>query len=296
MKKLLLSAVVLATGLVANAQLDTISAHMAGTPVLYNSGGSGYVSGNNDYGDLAKYQRFDASHGILATGTMSEVLLWVPVKDDNGGSFDVVVRDFTGGTAGSVLATETISLSAVDTSLAGYSPLGSSLAYNLAVTLTTPVAITASSDIIVGIVLPTTAGDTVALVSNTDGDFADAGTHTWEEWSDNSFVPLNDGTSNSWQLDIAFGVFPVIDYVAGLTESEMNLKAFPNPANDVLNISTSVEVASVSIISMDGKVVATEDVNASTAAINVAHLTTGTYLYEVVAADGSVVRNTFVKK
>lgn len=296
MKKLLLSLAVLATGFAVNAQLDTISGHMSGTPTLYLSGGTGYVTGNNDYGDIGKYQRFDASHGLVATGTMNEVLLWVPVKDDNGGSFEVRIIDFTGGTAGSVLATETVTLASVDTSLAGYSPLGTSLAYNVSVPLTTPISVTSASDILVGVALPTTAGDTMALVSNTDGDFADAGTHTWEQWNDNSWISINDGTNNSWQLDIALAVFPVVDFVAGLTEEEMNFNAYPNPAADVLNFTSDVDVATVSVISMDGKIVSTQEFGVNAGSINVADLTTGSYIYEVVATDGSVIRNTFVKK
>lgn len=83
---------------------------------------------------------------------------------------------------------------------------------------------------------------------------------------------------------------------SGLTESTIEVNAYPNPASTVLNIVTTSNATSVSVITMDGKVVATENVSGTTASINVADLVSGVYFYEVTAQDGSVVRNTFVKK
>lgn len=68
--------------------------------------------------------------------------------------------------------------------------------------------------------------------------------------------------------------------------------AFPNPATDVLNISVEGdEVASVTILSLDGKVVSTVE----GAVAQVANLTTGIYMYEAKTVSGAVIRNTFAK-
>lgn len=83
---------------------------------------------------------------------------------------------------------------------------------------------------------------------------------------------------------------------ASITENELVINAYPNPADEVLNISMSETAVAVKVISMDGKVVASEEVNGTTAAINVAGLNSGVYFYEVTAANGNVVRNSFVKK
>ena len=83
---------------------------------------------------------------------------------------------------------------------------------------------------------------------------------------------------------------------AGLNESSISANAYPNPAANELNIVSSVNAKSVSVITMDGKVVSSVDMNGTTAAVNVADLTSGVYFYEVTGEDGSVVRNTFVKK
>jgi hypothetical protein len=81
----------------------------------------------------------------------------------------------------------------------------------------------------------------------------------------------------------------------GVEEISNIASVYPNPTNSILNVKTSTEATSVSIISMDGKVVATSAINGLTGSVNVAELVNGVYFYEVAAADGSVVRNTFVK-
>lgn len=81
-----------------------------------------------------------------------------------------------------------------------------------------------------------------------------------------------------------------------LTENTISAKVYPNPANNVLNIEAKSEISSVSILTMDGKVVSTQEANGMTSVVNVAELTEGVYFYEIVAVDGSVLRKTFVKK
>lgn len=295
MKKVLLSLTAFAVSLTLSAQVDTLTEFFTGTPQIYGvSGQPGYLSGNNGYGDLGKYQRFDAAYGLSGNGSLTGVLLWVPVKADNGGSFDVDVINFAGGVAGSVLASATVNLADVDTSIfTGYAVAEGTVAYNVAVNFATPVAFTSTSDFLVGVTLPTTSGDTVAVVSNTDGDFPAANTHTWELWSDNSWNDMNTAWSG---IEIALGIFPVIDMTAGLTESSIEANAYPNPANSELTVSVKGNATSVSVISMDGKVVATQDFVGASTTVNVSELIAGVYFYEVTAEDGSVVRNTFVKK
>lgn len=290
MKKLLLSFVALATLTTVNAQVDTLTEFFTGTPTLYSTAG-GYVTGTNEYGDLGKYQRFDNTNGLNGNGNITGCLLWAPVKVDNGGSFDVVVIDFAGGAAGSVLATETINLADLDTTTAAHGVAEGAVLYNFAVNFSTPVAFTSTSDLLIGVNLPTTAGDTLALVSNTVGDYASATTYTWEQWSDNSFVAIGD--PNNWDATIAQAIFPTIEGDASISELEANTTVYPNPANDVLNVKTTEVIETISIITTEGKVVATAN-NATS--INVAELTAGMYIYEVKTVSGQVVRNTFMKK
>jgi hypothetical protein len=81
-----------------------------------------------------------------------------------------------------------------------------------------------------------------------------------------------------------------------INENTMTASVYPNPASDVLNIQLTENATSVSIIGMDGKVISTELINANTAAVNVSNLVSGVYFYEIATENGSLVRNTFVKK
>jgi hypothetical protein len=78
-----------------------------------------------------------------------------------------------------------------------------------------------------------------------------------------------------------------------LTELEgSNAIAFPNPATDILNVLVDgEEVVSVSIISVDGKVISSVDDSVA----QVTELTAGVYFYEARTSSGAVIRNTFVK-
>jgi len=87
-----------------------------------------------------------------------------------------------------------------------------------------------------------------------------------------------------------------ITNVAGIEENSMEVSVYPNPATDVLNIQLTANASSISILGMDGKVISTQVVNANTSAVNVSNLVSGVYFYEVVAENGTIVRNTFVKK
>lgn len=75
-----------------------------------------------------------------------------------------------------------------------------------------------------------------------------------------------------------------------------DIKVYPNPTTDVLNIELNETIASVSLVGMDGRVVYTENANDVTAKIDVASLESGVYYYVVVTESGKTARNSFVKK
>ncbi|MDA9275268.1 T9SS type A sorting domain-containing protein [Crocinitomicaceae bacterium] len=80
-----------------------------------------------------------------------------------------------------------------------------------------------------------------------------------------------------------------------IEENSLTVGVYPNPAADVLNVTSSNELSTVTIIGMDGKVISTTDVNGSNASIEISTLNAGVYFYEVLTVDGTI-RNTFVKK
>jgi hypothetical protein len=297
MKKILLSLGVMLTSITLNAQVDTLSEFFTGTPTIYGvatADGGGYLTGNNGYADVNKMMKFDASTGVTNGGFITDVLLWAPIKNDNGGSFKVKVWSYVDATTlGTELGSVTVNLADLDTSFMAYQFVGTTV-YNFTASFTNPIAIPASEEFVVGVELPSTSGDTLVLISNTDGDFSLCATNSFEVWSDQTFSDLN----TSWQgLNIAMGIFPVVNFVAGVDEkSALSAKTYPNPATDVLNIQLNTNASSVSILGLDGKVISTEKVNSNDVSVNVANLVSGMYVYEVTSASGEVIRNSFVKK
>jgi len=96
---------------------------------------------------------------------------------------------------------------------------------------------------------------------------------------------------------IGFNDLSVYGDFAGTEESSLEvLSAYPNPSTDVLNISLNSIVETVSILSLDGKLISNEIVNSNNAVLNVSDLATGVYFYEVITAEGDKLRNKFVKK
>ncbi len=74
---------------------------------------------------------------------------------------------------------------------------------------------------------------------------------------------------------------------------EISFNVFPNPATDVLNVTaTSEEIASVSVLSLDGKLVSTT----KGGTVDVSTLTSGVYIYEATTVSGQKAINKFVKK
>ncbi len=83
----------------------------------------------------------------------------------------------------------------------------------------------------------------------------------------------------------------------GVEESSLEvLSAYPNPTTDILNISLNENVETASILSLDGKLISTENVNSTNVSLNVEDLSAGIYFYEVVTSEGDKVRNKFIKK
>ena len=76
--------------------------------------------------------------------------------------------------------------------------------------------------------------------------------------------------------------------VIEISKNEVNV--YPNPANDILNISATGEVSRVVISTLDGKVMKTS----TESSVNVSDLTSGMYIYQVTV-NGQVSTGNFVK-
>ncbi|PCJ28808.1 MAG: hypothetical protein COA97_00250 [Flavobacteriales bacterium] len=236
---------------------DTIYSHFTGSPEGYRSGVSGWIAGHNDYNDIGKMQLMDSAHGLNTTnGAITDVLFWFAGVEGNPNStFEATIWADNAGIPGTVLGSVSVPYSAVDTVATNLMSNGI-IGWNAVATFTSPIGIPSNQKFWVGITFTPATGDTIGLVHTTDttaqdtpgttGDFADAITNTFEQWDDNSYHSFNDGTTNSWGLDIAIAVFPVLSLNGvGIEElNDLDFNVYPNPSTGDFNINLNSTIAS----------------------------------------------------
>jgi PKD repeat protein len=190
--------------------IDTLIYPLEGTYALYVSDDGGYVTGNNEFGDLAKANYFEPTgkvnlKGILfdfAHATGGNPAIAINIWDNNG----------TNGSPGTIKASASVNLDIIKNDIINnqmtYIP------FDPPVLLTTP--------FYAGINLPTITGDTLALWSNTDGD-TNPGI-AWEKWDIGTWFPIS--SNESWSLDIAQAIFPVVELLltADFTANPANIQ------------------------------------------------------------------------
>ena len=111
------------------------------------------------------------------------------------------------------------------------------------------------------------------------------------------YVVIRHYNSTDW-FAIGFDDLTVTGDFASVEENSFSvLNAYPNPANEVLNITLNEDAANVAIMTVDGKVVVnSNEVNTTNVTVDVSGLAAGSYIYEVTTKDGRKVRNSFMKQ
>lgn len=163
---------------------------------IYASDNVGYVSGHNGYGDVAKADKFTAP----VNSTISQLFLAFGVAKSNSTTrtFNVRIWDNDGanGAPNTVLGTATATYASAVASVTNQTLL--------LITFTNPVAV--SGDFYAGIEFAYQAGDTLALITNVDGETVP--TTAWEKFSNNTWVSYDN--TNSWGLDVSHYIAPVV--------------------------------------------------------------------------------------
>jgi hypothetical protein len=85
----------------------------------------------------------------------------------------------------------------------------------------------------------------------------------------------------------------MIGGTASLDELNAAMIIYPNPAVNVLNVKTSEEVASMTVIGLDGSIISSSVFSNQ---VDVSTLVAGIYVYRVVTTSGKVVTDKFVKQ
>lgn len=87
-----------------------------------------------------------------------------------------------------------------------------------------------------------------------------------------------------------------ITVLSSLNDVQMaNLKVYPNPANDFINVSYTKNIESVTIIDFTGRKVMEKTIRAQEASLHINQLSTGTYLMNIQTTEGSTMIK-FIKK
>jgi len=176
--------------------IDTLHYPLEGTYSIYSADAGGYVTGNNGYGDLAKANKFVIPQACQLSGILFDFYY------ATGGPVDIeiAVWDNSGenNSPGEIIGSTTVPLSSIQNDISN-----NQMSY---VAFDEPIIITTT--FYAGMILPTSAGDTLVVWSNTDGD-TDPGI-AWDQWSDGTWYAMF--LSSSWGLNLAQAIFPIVDY------------------------------------------------------------------------------------
>lgn len=287
--------------------IDTLTAHcnmnVNCTATIYSDLGGGFLGGHDSYADVAKAQKFDATYGVSNGGIVTNLLFWFGAKIQASGTATVVPTIWAdaAGVPGSVLGTATpITVASIDTSGGALQLIGASAAPEAAFNVTanfTGVTIPANHIFWAGFTLVYAAGDSVGLVSSTDGEFTAAVTHTFEQWSDNSWNSFNDGTANSWQTDVAMAIYPVVDFTVGINEVEANsIQMFPNPASNNFSISSISNIQSIKMMNVLGEVVYSNVDLGKNVTVNTSDFAQGVYVVQFISNDKTITKKLQIVK
>src|ERR1700757_2098259 len=274
---------------------------------------SGYVSGTNAYGDLAKASYYDAT-SLANTQIKSVICLFY--KNGTAGTHgtgtvtvNILGGTSTGGPTGAAIGTVTASLATIVASTpttgvkyCGNPSLGFSSALIVPYTFTfaTPIT-TPTGGFFASLNIPAVAADTLVVFQNTGGSLQTTNT----AWELNTPSP---GTWASVQADwgftngVSFAILPIV-CPTGTTDIQHNelgsaINLFPNPNNGQFNFAvTLAEAANLNftIVNMLGQIVYTKSENNITNAVlscDLSHLAKGVYYANIT--DGK--NNKTVKK
>jgi len=203
----------------------------------------GYVTGNNSFKDKAKAEYFSTFEtGSSITGIIAEFAI---ARSNSNPNITFGIWDNTGanGKPGTLVASATKPLASIVTD-AQNEQLTS-------VTLSEPWTVT--GPYYVGVVLPTTAGDTVALwcrkhVAGYNGT-------AWDQWEDGTWHAFSDPDNWTNNMLTSMLIHPIVCKTIGINElTDPETSISPNPANGVVNIRTwkSESMISLEVYSVKG--------------------------------------------
>ena len=211
-----------------DASCDTLRYPMGGTITYYtiDAPDDGYVTGNNSYGDKAKAEFYSGvENGYAITGFVAEFAVARSVSNSNADiTFGIWDNSGTNGAPGIMKASGTYPLEWII----------EDIDENWLTILDLEEPYIPTGPFYVGVVLPQTTGDTVALWCTLD-EAGYTGT-AWERWDNNSWHDIGD----SWELNITMLIHPIVCQIVGIEDvvSDPQASISSNPSNGIVNVKT----------------------------------------------------------
>ncbi len=306
MKKLIIYTVLTLSYCAVQAQVsDTLGwdNFMNGTETLYQSPISGYAFGNNGYGDKAKAQTFSDSGAFVLKGAVLKFGIVDFASQDSASS--ILVNVYLNGGLGVTLTSNTDSIAPDSIIATRELPVYELIEgdYTNVDFSSEEIGFSSNQEFSIGVAFDNlSSGDTVGLVSTTDGDAASAA-NAWELTSNNNWIAVAH-PSYSWNLDVDLGIFAVIDRndPAGIVNqvSIESLSVYPNPTDDLLFVKsyafTNQGVVGVDVCNSLGQIVwSQQGILNHSEALNLSDLSTGMYFIRIFSND-RVGATTFIKR
>jgi PKD repeat protein len=243
----------------------------------YGMGTSGYVTGNDTYGDLEDAQRYINTN----SGTISKVIVGEKAIKAATGTASTYVKLYsvnaTTKAPSTLLGTSNaVAMSAISTS-------GAFVSYTFA----TPIAITGS--FYASLVLPTVSGDTLVVYS-TKTTCNSGDSLAWQKWSDGTWYAFVNPANFTSKPNFDLAIYPVIcTTVTGTQEFAINnaqFNMYPNPANDKFTVDfagTERTDVSINVYNLVGELVRSVTPSSATdkVVIDMSDLKAGVYLVRV---------------
>lgn len=257
---------------------DSVNYDIPGNYYLYQLPGAetGYLSGNNSRGDLAKASFFSVSEnkGMLMGGLFYFAIRETGLASNPDIIFKAWDNDGPAGTPGTVLDTYSISLSDIPVD-----DLGTGL-----YPATIPFFdewVSIDEDFYLGFELPQTQGDTLAIFTNRVDDVLVG--NGWEQTASGAWQTYETGTPG-YKVDNA--IFPIICQPTGIDNHLLNndVIIYPIPATEQIFVTyfkNQQEHFNANILDLSGRLVLQSTDMHSGASINVSQLSPGLYILQL---------------
>ncbi len=253
---------------------DTLSLYIANSTT--SSPDSGYIAGNNFYGDLQKAEFYHQTDFPAGSGQIKGAIILffrsgTTVGTHGTSAMSLSMLSSAAGAPGASLASQSFTLTQVGATTAvqgvnyaGTPGLGYSTAIMVPYTVMFPSPVNLSSDFFLSVTLPTVAGDTAAIfmgvinknTANTAWEFQSGSPNSWHAFSE---------TPASWGFNGSLAILPLYCSIATSVENSVDLSSavtiFPNPSAGQFTLSLNFEKqanATITVTNVLGQVILTD--------------------------------------